>query len=132
LPPDLAVEMLSLHERARDRYDKLAEFFDLGVRQVGGRVGPKPQTVTVYRAYRDLLRALVDVGAARAASPTQEDDALWLHKTHKRWLGKPQIARGKQQTAGGKLQDANGLTDQTLANAEARRFHLRNQRASAS
>ncbi len=57
-PPDLAVEILSPHDRARDLNDKLAEYFDFGVRMVWV-IDPKRQTVTVHRSWADAhtLRA---------------------------------------------------------------------------
>jgi Uma2 family endonuclease len=64
-PPDLAVEILSPHDRVRDLNDRLAEYFDFGVRLVWV-LDPKRQTVTVYRSWADAhtLRAdeLLDGG----------------------------------------------------------------------
>lgn len=57
-PPDLAVEILSPHDRVRDLNDKLAEYFDFGVKLVWV-VDPDRQTVTVYRSWAEAhtLRA---------------------------------------------------------------------------
>jgi len=57
-PPDLAVEILSPNDRVSDLNDKLAEYFDFGVRLVWV-IDPKRQTVTVYRSWTDAhtLRA---------------------------------------------------------------------------
>jgi len=51
-PPDLAVEILSPHDRARELNDKVAEYFEFGVRLMW-IIDPKRQTVTVYRSWAD-------------------------------------------------------------------------------
>jgi len=121
------LDLAHLHARRGDgSFNSYAEFLGAlklvaaglgqrGLRQVhlhlsGIEYGPKGERhhLLLKEAdlkYRDLLRALVDVGAAGrivCESPTQEDDALLLQKTYKRLLGKPQAARGKKQTAGRK------------------------------
>jgi Uma2 family endonuclease len=58
MSPDLAVEILSPHDSVRDLNDKLAEYFDFGVKLVWV-VDLDRQTVTVYRSWADAhtLRA---------------------------------------------------------------------------
>jgi len=51
-PPDLAVEILSPHDRARELNDKVAEYFEFGV-QLMWVIDPKRQTVTVYRSWTE-------------------------------------------------------------------------------
>ena len=53
LPPDLAVEVVSPHDRTRWLLDKVGEYLDAGVRLVWV-IDPQKQRATVYRSLLDV------------------------------------------------------------------------------